>query len=231
VAHFLQGADHGVRKSQTLTVWGGAAQHGAVLIPNYVVGCHLSDSAFRIYCRLCCVPHGRVISIDDLCSANQIAPKIASCLDILCDKGLLQPVYDIEAGEYPIGINIPSIRDVVFELSPETGSTKTLASKIRKAVDVKKITLYADFRPDNVTVEAWDDWISYRKKRRLTLSDLSLKRQAGFLLKHGELGDEIIYQSIRNGWTGLFEFKGSRRVQQEGRILREQHEQLFEDVL
>lgn len=230
MAHFLQGADGGVRKSQSLTVWGGAAQHGAVLVPNYVVGCHLSDSAFRVYCRLCCVPHGRVITIADLCGSNQIAPKIAGSIDSLCDKGLLEAVYDMEAGDYPIGVNIPSIRDVVFELSPETGSRKKLTSKIRKATDAKKIIHYADFRPANVTVEAWDDWISYRKKRSLTLSDLTLKKQAGMLLKNGELADEIIYQSIRNGWAGLFEFKGQRRVEV-GRVLKEQHQQLFEDVL
>lgn len=57
---------------------------------------------------------------------------------------------------------------------------------------------------------AWNDWIKYRRKRRITCTPATLNEQIIFL-KTGGRGDEeikqIIKQSIMGGYNGLFELK------------------------
>ena len=59
--------------------------------------------------------------------------------------------------------------------------------------------------------EAWRDWVAYRKEKQQTLKESTIKIQFRFLAEHSSDAVEIIEQSIRNGWTGLFELKQPRR--------------------
>ena len=61
--------------------------------------------------------------------------------------------------------------------------------------------------------EAWRDWVAYRKEKRQTLKESTIKIQFRFLAEHSSDAVEIIEQSIRNGWTGLFELKQPRRTE------------------
>ena len=55
----------------------------------------------------------------------------------------------------------------------------------------------------------WEDWIQHRKELKKSLTEQTVKLQIKFLEKHSpEDRARIIEQSIRNGWTGLFELKG-----------------------
>jgi hypothetical protein len=62
--------------------------------------------------------------------------------------------------------------------------------------------------PDWLDSSKWNEWIEYRKSRKLTNSPMTLKRQIAFLEKNKSNYIEIIEQSITNGWQGLFEKKG-----------------------
>ena len=54
--------------------------------------------------------------------------------------------------------------------------------------------------------EAWEDWIAYRRERRLPKwTESTLKRQAkSFLTVGPDSAVEMIQRSIANGWQGLF---------------------------
>jgi hypothetical protein len=53
---------------------------------------------------------------------------------------------------------------------------------------------------------AWTEWTAYRKQARKTLTAIGAERQLKALAKYGLEGALLsIDQSIRNGWTGLFE--------------------------
>lgn len=70
--------------------------------------------------------------------------------------------------------------------------------------------------PDCVTPEAWGRWIGYRRSRKLTTAEQTVRGQAAKLAEwHGAGHDPtaIIDASITNGWQGLFEPKqqGSNR--------------------
>lgn len=61
---------------------------------------------------------------------------------------------------------------------------------------------------------AWNEWIEYRRERKLPNTNASIKKQIKFLA--GRPDDEIktiIDSSIRNNWQGLFEIKNNNNGQ------------------
>ncbi len=66
--------------------------------------------------------------------------------------------------------------------------------------------------PEWLDKEAWNEWVAFRKEQRKKLTPMSIKKQIAFLQKHKADHVAIIEQSIRNGWTGLFELKHERKT-------------------
>jgi biotin operon repressor len=66
-------------------------------------------------------------------------------------------------------------------------------------------------------LHAWKEWQSYRKQKRNTLTECTIKRQLGFLASIG-VQDAIISinESIKNGYTGLFPVKQAARKKDGG---------------
>lgn len=54
---------------------------------------------------------------------------------------------------------------------------------------------------------AWTEWVKYRKEKHQALKESTVKSQIKFLASFPAEAVEMIQQSIRNGWTGLFELK------------------------
>lgn len=60
--------------------------------------------------------------------------------------------------------------------------------------------------------EAWAEWQSYRRERRLSRTERVLKAQLTFLAAQPD-PEACIRQTITNGWNGLFELKGAGKPQ------------------
>lgn len=61
-------------------------------------------------------------------------------------------------------------------------------------------------------LQAWEEWQSYRKEKRKTLTESTIKKQLGFLASIGVVDAIIsINESIKNGYTGLFPVKQAAR--------------------
>ena len=59
---------------------------------------------------------------------------------------------------------------------------------------------------------AWEEWQTYRKQKRKTMTDVSIKKQIEFLASIGVQDAVIsINESIKNGYTGLFPVKQAAR--------------------
>ncbi|NCB47725.1 hypothetical protein EOM81_12010 [bacterium] len=59
---------------------------------------------------------------------------------------------------------------------------------------------------------AWEEWQTYRKQKRQTLTPVSIKKQIEFLASIGVQDAVIsINESIKNGYTGLFPVKQAAR--------------------
>lgn len=77
--------------------------------------------------------------------------------------------------------------------------------------------------PDWLSAEIWSSWVAYRRDLKKPIKSQQTVTQAINLLDRCRLNgyspDEIINQSIANGWQGLFEPKGSRpQRRQESRV-------------
>lgn len=79
--------------------------------------------------------------------------------------------------------------------------------KVSKKKGVKKVVENALVLPNWLNVKKWTEWVDYRKARRLTTSHITLGRQIQFLAGFQSQHEEIIEQSITQGWQGLFEVK------------------------
>lgn len=86
----------------------------------------------------------------------------------------------------------------------------------------KKEKIEIPFEGDLLAV--WNEWIEYRKERKLPTSLTSQKKQIQFLAGRGaDEVKEILNASIRNNWQGLFELKqhsNGKRNTTEGSIRR-----------
>ncbi len=77
--------------------------------------------------------------------------------------------------------------------------------------------------PDWLSAEIWSSWVAYRRDLKKPIKSQQTVTQAINLLDHCRLNgyspEEIINQSIANGWQGLFEPKGARpQRRQESRV-------------
>lgn len=65
-------------------------------------------------------------------------------------------------------------------------------------------------KPNGLSQEAWDSWVDYRVEKRKALSMSTAKKQLeklGRWAEEGQCPDQIINQSIEQGWQGLFTVK------------------------
>jgi uncharacterized protein YdaU (DUF1376 family) len=61
--------------------------------------------------------------------------------------------------------------------------------------------------PNGVSQDVWSEWIAYRRKRKLTTTEQTVKAQVAKLAEFAAAGHdpaEVVEQSILQGWQGLF---------------------------
>lgn len=66
------------------------------------------------------------------------------------------------------------------------------------------------WKPGNLFTDAWADWITYRAERKPKLTASATSKQIKFIIEQAldeKDAVEIIEQSIRNSWMGLFPLK------------------------
>lgn len=124
-----------------------------------------------------------------------------------------------------------SVTKIVTDVSPKQGHTKDTITKDNKdninnppkspravSFDASAVQL-----PDWLSAEIWSSWVAYRRDLKKPIKSQQTVTQAINLLDRCRLNgyspDEIINQSIANGWQGLFEPKGARpQRRQESRV-------------
>jgi len=75
----------------------------------------------------------------------------------------------------------------------------------------EKIELPTELQSDRFQ-STWNDWLAYRRDRRLTLTERTLRGQLRKLAEMGaDRACEAIDQSITNGWAGIFSPKHGAR--------------------
>ena len=83
-------------------------------------------------------------------------------------------------------------------------SKKKLKENLKVLFDPLKMVF-----PDGMNLDAWVEWVDYRKTKRKPISEIAAKKQINFLIKFDwESQAQIIDQSIQNDYQGLFPPKG-----------------------
>jgi hypothetical protein len=65
--------------------------------------------------------------------------------------------------------------------------------------------------PDWLDKDLWNTWVKFRKEKGSPLKQSTIVFQLKFLSQNKSEYKEIIEISLRNGWTGLFPLKGSKK--------------------
>lgn len=83
--------------------------------------------------------------------------------------------------------------------------------------------------PPQVPREIWRDWVQFRSEIRKPMTERAAEEQVRFLcdcIRKGQDPVEVIRQSIRQQWQGLFELKGSQPRQQKQESFYERDQRL-----
>jgi hypothetical protein len=87
-----------------------------------------------------------------------------------------------------------------YQMDTQVRLGKVRLGKVRLELDKSNL-------PDWLDKEIWNSWVLYRKEKKQTLTQRSIDLQLKELEKNKDTHREIIEQSIKNGWTGLFPLK------------------------
>lgn len=85
--------------------------------------------------------------------------------------------------------------------------------------------------PNWLNLEVWGMWVSFRKEKKQALKPSTIKLQLKFLAKYQSQHVEIIEHSIRQGYTGLFEPKGSYVPPKPTNVLSTSHTKTLADKM
>lgn len=81
----------------------------------------------------------------------------------------------------------------------------TKGTKPERAANAAQVAIPFELAASEEFVQAWGDWIAYRRTRKLSCLAATLTRQLDFLRELGPAEAVATLQaSIRNGWAGLF---------------------------
>lgn len=95
----------------------------------------------------------------------------------------------------------PLLPDLPIPNTP-TGPTKKSAAAAAVQLEIPGVLRDGRFEA------VWEEWIAYRRERRLTVTPRTLKAQLADMAKWGpEKAIESINDAIRSGWQGVFEPK------------------------
>lgn len=89
------------------------------------------------------------------------------------------------------------------------GMLTSSLTQVRLGKDRLGKVIQGDDLPDWLDKEVWNNWVEYRKEKKQKLTQRSISMQLNELAKDQANHREILEQSIRNGWTGLFPLKSN----------------------
>lgn len=128
---------------------------------------------------------------------------------------------EIDANQKPITNNQEPIKDLK-EIAPQADAG--LFAGLDDSTTDNKKPAPPKFRPESLAeqmppklAEWWVKWVAYRRDRKITTREATMRSQADNLAEWGKAGHDpcqAIKASIDNGWSGLFEPKKQGAVMQ-----------------
>ena len=137
----------------------------------------------------------------------------------LMKLGYVQRIQKREAGKFKgfdyIVFEKPK-RDLSETVLSETENPHLLNTDIKLNTKVTKKEVFYFEDLEELNVEVWKKWREYRKEQfRITYKPIGEKAAIGKLMRLSqgchEVQEQIIQQSIENGWKGIFDLKDQKQ--------------------
>ena len=187
---------------------------------EFIFNKDMSLKAKGLLCHLLALPESWDLYIEEVEKWHKDKKdSIYSGFKELMNLGYVKRIQKREAGKFKgfdyIVFEKPK-RDLSETVLSETENPQLLNTDIKLNTDIIKNEVFDFEILEELNVEVWKKWRAYRKETfRLTYKPIGEKAAIGKLMRLSqgchEVQEQIIQQSIENGWKGIFDLKQQKQ--------------------
>ena len=180
----------------------------------------MSLKAKGLLCHLLALPESWDLYVEEVEKWHKDKKdSIYSGFKELMNLGYVERIQKREAGKFKgfdyVVFEKPK-RDLSETVMSETENPQLLKTYIKLNTDIIKKEEFDFEELEELNVEVWKKWRAYRKETfRLTYKPIGEKAAIGKLMRLSqgchEVQEQIIQQSIENGWKGIFNLKEQKQ--------------------
>ena len=183
---------------------------------EFIFNKEMSLKAKGLLCHLLALPESWDLYVEEVEKWHKDKKdSIYSGFKELMNLGYVERIQKREAGKFKgfdyVVFEKPK-RDLSETVMSETENPQLLKTYIKLNTDIIKKEEFDFEELEELNVEVWKKWRAYRKETfRLTYKPIGEKAAIGKLMRLSqgchEVQEQIIQQSIENGWKGIFDLK------------------------
>tara|TARA_R100001440_G_scaffold52526_1_gene72344 strand:+ start:57 stop:731 length:675 start_codon:yes stop_codon:yes gene_type:complete len=187
---------------------------------EFIFNKDMSLKAKGLLCHLLALPESWDLYIEEVEKWHKDKKdSIYSGFKELMNLGYVKRIQKREAGKFKgfdyIVFEKPK-RDLSETVLSETENPHLLNTNIKLNTDISKKDKFDFEELEELNIKVWKKWRAYRKETfRLTYKPIGEKAAIGKLMRLSqgchEVQEQIIQQSIENGWKGIFDLKQQKQ--------------------
>jgi len=187
---------------------------------EFIFNKDMSLKAKGLLCHLLALPESWDLYIEEVEKWHKDKKdSIYSGFKELMNLGYVKRIQKREAGKFKgfdyIVFEKPK-RDLSETVLSETENPHLLNTNIKLNTDISKKDKFDFEELEELNIKVWKKWRAYRKETfRLTYKPIGEKAAIGKLMRLSqgchEVQEQIIQQSIENGWKGIFDLKEQKQ--------------------
>ena len=187
---------------------------------EFIFNKEMSLKAKGLLCHLLALPESWDLYVEEVEKWHKDKKdSIYSGFKELMNLGYVERIQKREAGKFKgfdyVVFEKPK-RDLSETVMSETENPQLLKTYIKLNTDIIKKEEFDFEELEELNVEVWKKWRAYRKETfRLTYKPIVEKAAIGKLMRLSqgchEVQEQIIQQSIENGWKGIFNLKEQKQ--------------------
>ena len=187
---------------------------------EFIFNKEMSLKAKGLLCHLLALPESWDLYVEEVEKWHKDKKdSIYSGFKELMNLGYVERIQKREAGKFKgfdyVVFEKPK-RDLSETVMSETENPQLLKTYIKLNTDIIKKEEFDFEELEELNVEVWKKWRAYRKETfRLTYKPIGEKAAIGKLMRLSqgchEVQEQIIQQSIENGWKGIFDLKEQKQ--------------------
>ena len=187
---------------------------------EFIFNKEMSLKAKGLLCHLLALPESWDLYVEEVEKWHKDKKdSIYSGFKELMNLGYVERIQKREAGKFKgfdyVVFEKPK-RDLSDTVMSETENPQLLKTYIKLNTDIIKKEEFDFEELEELNVEVWKKWRAYRKETfRLTYKPIGEKAAIGKLMRLSqgchEVQEQIIQQSIENGWKGIFNLKEQKQ--------------------